>query len=97
MICFQVQFCSVLYLTLVGPALSRVWVNHWATQDQYRVGDNATLHCTIFSDKETIGYCNTDWVMPNPNKPGGTVDITESELYAGRVTVLDNDNTTTQL
>ncbi|KAG5855813.1 hypothetical protein ANANG_G00000590, partial [Anguilla anguilla] len=92
---FGLPFYTLLDLTLHGPVLSRVWVNQWSTLDEYRVGDTATLHCAIFSDKETIEDCDKEWVMLDPNNPDMSIEIMESKLYAGRVSVQSKDDTTT--
>ncbi|XP_035261409.1 uncharacterized protein LOC118220988 [Anguilla anguilla] len=92
---FGLPFYTLLHLTLHGPVLSRVWVNQWSTLDEYRVGDTATLHCAIFSDKETIEDCDMEWAMLDPNNPDMSIEIRESKLYAGRVSVQSKDDTTT--
>ncbi|KAJ8289765.1 hypothetical protein GJAV_G00005090 [Gymnothorax javanicus] len=94
---FRIPLHAVLYLTLQGSVISKVWVKQWSTQGQCRVGDNATLHCAIFSDKETLEDCDINWVLLNLSNSKKTVKIMESERYAGRVKVEDKNDTTTTI
>lgn len=80
-----------------AAALSRVWVNHWSSHHQYKVGDTAILQCEIFSDKETVENCKMSWVILDPNNPDRTMNVMESKLYMGRANVQENNATSTSV